>query len=342
MLFFRALVVYSFIFYMMCVYFLAVLPLPSIEEVARETKPWAQLKPFAGLQSALREGGFKANDPQTWLRVLGTSSFFHLAANVAMLFPLGIYLRYYFRQGFFGAVRWGFLVSLSLELLQLTGLLFIYPRPYRLFDVDRPHHQHAGRGAGLPRGPAADENTALAGKARPRGLPQGRARFHLPRGGGGGRGLGAVRADRRASLGRAGRAQRQAHLFIYIASVLVYFIFIQYLTGGRTLGKALCRVRLVREDGGRPKFWQVAVRCISLYLILLAAPWAGFSAWNGMIDATGWRFFALGAAAILCLGVFAIFVFTCFINLITRASRLPHERLSRTRNQSTVRRAEDI
>ena len=131
-------------------------------------------------------------------------------------------------------------------------------------------------------------------------------------------------------------------LFIYIASVLVYFIFIQYLTGGRTLGKALCRVRLVREDGGRPKFWQVAVRCISLYLILLAAPWAGFSAWNGMIDATGWRFFALGAAAILCLGVFAIFVFTCFINLVTRASRLPHERLSRTRNQSTVRRAEDI
>ena len=82
-------------------------------------------------------------------------------------------------------------------------------------------------------------------------------------------------------------------------------------------------------------------RCISLYLILLAAPWAGFGAWNGLIDATGWRFFALGAAAILCLCVFAIFVFTCFINLITRASRLPHERLSRTRNESTVRRAKD-
>lgn len=55
---------------------------------------------------------------------------------VAMLFPLGIYLRYYFRQNFLQTVRWGFLVSLSIELLQLTGLLFIYPRPYRLFDVD--------------------------------------------------------------------------------------------------------------------------------------------------------------------------------------------------------------
>ena len=94
-------------------------------------------------------------------------------------------------------------------------------------------------------------------------------------------------------------------------------------------------MRLVREDGGRPKFWQVAVRCISLYLILLAAPWAGFGAWNGMIDATGWRFFALGAAAILCLGVFAIFVFTCFINLMTRASRLPHD-ASAVRNQISL------
>ena len=63
-LFFRALVVYSFIFYLMCVYFLAILPLPSIEEVARETKPWAQLKPFAGLQSALRGGvDFKRQRP---------------------------------------------------------------------------------------------------------------------------------------------------------------------------------------------------------------------------------------------------------------------------------------
>ena len=341
-LFFRALVVYSFIFYLMCVYFLAILPLPSIEEVARETKPWAQLKPFAGLQSALAEAGFRVGDPQTWLRVLGTDSFFYLAANVAMLFPLGIYLRYYFRQGFFGAVRWGFLVSLSIELLQLSGLLFIYPRPYRLFDVDDLITNTLGAALGylvaplpmkiLPSQERLDrvayrkgERVSIFRAAVAAGVDWALCAL--------------VAVPVSAALGvRSGRRI----LFIYIASVLVYFIFIQYLTGGRTLGKALCRVRLVREDGGRPKFWQVAVRCISLYLILLAAPWAGFGAWNGMIDATGWRFFALGAAAIFCLGVFAIFVFTCFINLITRASRLPHERLSRTRNQSTVRRAEDI
>ena len=77
--------------------------------------------------------------------MLTTDSFFHLAANVAMLFPLGIYLRYYFRQSFFGTVRWGFVVSLSIELLQLSGLLFIYPRPYRLFDVDDSSPTRWGR-----------------------------------------------------------------------------------------------------------------------------------------------------------------------------------------------------
>ena len=335
-LFFRALVVYSFIFYLMCVYFLAVLPLPSIEEVARETKPWAQLEPFAGLKSALREGGFAANDPQTWLRVLGTSSFFHLAANVAMLFPLGIYLRYYFRQGFFGTVRWGFLVSLSIELLQLSGLLFIYPRPYRLFDVDDLITNTLGAALGYLVAP-------LPMKILPSQEKLDRVAYHK------GERVSIIRAAVAAGIDWAvcalasvpvssllGVRSGRRILVIYVASVLVYFVFIQYLTRGRTLGKALCRVRLVSEDGGRPRLWQVAVRCVSLYLILLAAPYAAFRAWNAMIDATGWRFFALGAAAVICLGVFAVFVFVCFVNMITRASRLPHERLSHTRNQSTV------
>ena len=211
-LFFRALVVYSFIFYLMCVYFLAILPLPSIEEVARETKPWAQLKPFAGLQSALRGGGISsAGDPQTWLRVLGTDSFFYLAANVAMLFPLGIYLRYYFRQGFFGTVRWGFLVSLSLELLQLTGLLFIYPRPYRLFDVDDLITNTLGAALGYLVAPLPmkilPSQERLDHVAYRRGERVSIFRAAVAAG----VDWALCALDRRACLGRAGRAQRQAH-----------------------------------------------------------------------------------------------------------------------------------
>ena len=341
-LFFRALVVYSFIFYLMCVYFLAILPLPSIEEVARETKPWAQLKPFAGLQSALAEAGFRANDPQTWLRVLGTDSFFYLAANVAMLFPLGIYCATISGRAFSGRCAGAFWSAFPSNFCSLPGCCSSIRAPiasltWTTSSPTRWARRWATSSAPLPMKilPSQERLDHVAYRKGERV-----SIFRAAVAAGVDWALCAlVAVPVSAALGvRSGRRI----LFIYIASVLVYFIFIQYLTGGRTLGKALCRVRLVREDGGRPKFWQVAVRCISLYLILLAAPWAGFSAWNGMIDATGWRFFALGAAAILCLGVFAIFVFTCFINLVTRASRLPHERLSRTRNQSTVRRAEDI
>ncbi len=338
-LFLRTLLVYSFIFYLLCVYFLGVLPLPSIAEVSKMTGDWAQLVPFHGLQNALAEANFAPGDAASWLRVFSTDSFFYLAANVAMLFPLGIYLRYYFRQNFLQTVRWGFLVSLSIELLQLTGLLFIYPRPYRLFDVDDLITNTLGAALGYLIAP-------LPMKILPSQERLDRIAYHR------GERVSIMRAAVAAGIdwgvcaliavpvSRLLGVRSGEHILgVYVFSVLVYFILVQYLARGRTLGKALCRVRLVREDGGRPRLWQVAVRCVSLYLILLAAPYVGFQAWNAMIDATGWRFFALGAVAVLCLGLFTAFVFMCFVNMLTRASRLPHERLSRTRNQSTVRRA---
>ena len=52
------------------------------------------------------------------------------------MFPLGFYLRYYFRRKALGTAVACFCVSLFFELTQLSGLYGIYPRPYRLFDVD--------------------------------------------------------------------------------------------------------------------------------------------------------------------------------------------------------------
>lgn len=339
-LFFRALIVYSFIFYIMCVYFLGVLPLPSIEEVAAMTSDWAQLRPFNGLREAFEEAGAVAGDPRSWLRVLETDGFFHFTANIAMLFPLGIYLRYYFRKGFFSTAKWGFALSMSVELLQLTGLLFIYPRPYRLFDVDDLIANTLGAVLGYLVAPLPmkilPSQERLDQKAYQRGKRVSIMRAAVAAGIDWA--LCALIAVPLASL--LGLRGAQGIAAVYIACVLVYFILIQYATRGRTLGKWLCRIRLISEDGGRARLWQVALRCVSLYLVLLLAPYAGFRAWNAMVNLTGWRFFAAGTAAIVCLGVFAVFVFTCFVNMLTRASRLPHERISRTRNVSTLKREE--
>ncbi|MGE9575057.1 VanZ family protein, partial [Escherichia coli] len=64
------------------------------------------------------------------------SVFLEPAFNVLLLIPFGIYLRYYFRLSFMKTMIASFCLSLFFELTQLSGLYFIYPRPYRLFDVN--------------------------------------------------------------------------------------------------------------------------------------------------------------------------------------------------------------
>lgn len=59
-----------------------------------------------------------------------------LAFNVLLTIPLGFFLRFLFKLSFGKVLLAGFLISLLYEVTQLTGLFFIYPRPYRIFDVD--------------------------------------------------------------------------------------------------------------------------------------------------------------------------------------------------------------
>ena len=53
-----------------------------------------------------------------------------------MTVPFGIYMRYYFQCDLRKTIMLSFVLSLFFELTQLSGLYFIYPGSYRLFDVD--------------------------------------------------------------------------------------------------------------------------------------------------------------------------------------------------------------
>ena len=61
---------------------------------------------------------------------------FKVLVNLFLMVPFGIFLRYYFKCNLKKTVLFTFLLSLFFELTQLTGLYFIYPNAYRLFDVD--------------------------------------------------------------------------------------------------------------------------------------------------------------------------------------------------------------
>ncbi|MDR0921580.1 MAG: VanZ family protein [Lactobacillales bacterium] len=127
---------YSFIFYLICAYFLTILPLPSIAEVAKFQGPKQQLVPFTFVREFLLHTPFRFNQPTTWLQTLKSPSFLQPAFNFLLTVPFGCFLRYHFKKSWKQALVYTFLLTLSFECIQRSALFGIYPRPYRLFDVD--------------------------------------------------------------------------------------------------------------------------------------------------------------------------------------------------------------
>ena len=127
---------YSFVLYALCAYFLVILPLPTREEVAQMTGPTMQLIPFSFFRDLSKETGFQLNQPSTYLPALFSTFTLQFVFNIALVMPLGFYLRYYFRRKLGISLLISLGVSLFFELTQLSGLYGIYPRAYRLFDVD--------------------------------------------------------------------------------------------------------------------------------------------------------------------------------------------------------------
>ena len=138
----RATVIFSFVFYMMCAFFLTLLPLPAIEEVLKRKPVTFNHHLFNNIQSAMKNAGFSASDAGTWFlasnwkTLLRSAMLFQIIANIVMQVPLGFYLRYYFRISWKKAVGIGFLVSMFYEMTQLSGVWGIYPYAFRCPDVD--------------------------------------------------------------------------------------------------------------------------------------------------------------------------------------------------------------
>lgn len=132
----RTLIVYSMVFYLMCAYFLVILPLPENRTATVAYAAVPQLVPFNFVREFLAETTFSLSDPSTWLSAVRDPHVYEAVFNVLLLVPLGMYLRYYFKRTWQQTLAIGFLVTLFFELSQLTGLWGIYAHPYRLFDVD--------------------------------------------------------------------------------------------------------------------------------------------------------------------------------------------------------------
>lgn len=132
----RLLVTFSFVLYIICAYAMTIFPLPSREEVEHMTGPVQNLKPFEFVRYFKEYSPFVLSDKSTWLPALKHWTFIQPFFNFLLTLPFGVYMSYLFKKKFSTTLIYSFPLTLSFELIQRSALFGLYPRPYRLFDVD--------------------------------------------------------------------------------------------------------------------------------------------------------------------------------------------------------------
>lgn len=131
----------SMCFYLLCLfflsaYFMTMLPFPSIESVAKLNTPTMQMAPFMVVHDYFEDSGVSVSDITSVIPSLTSGAFTGPILNIIMLIPFGFFLRLTFETTLAQTTIAGLLASLLFEVTQLTALFGIYPRPYRMFDID--------------------------------------------------------------------------------------------------------------------------------------------------------------------------------------------------------------
>ena len=279
----RTLVVYSFVFYLLCAYFLVLLPLPEDRTAIVPYAQTPQLVPFNFVHEFLAETSFSPSNPSTWLATLRDPYVYEAFFNVLLLVPLGMYLRYYFRRTWWQTLIIGFLVTLSFETTQLTGLWGLYEHPYRLFDVDDLMMNTLGAMVGfwmvgpamrvLPDFRLVNEEAREAGMRA--SVTKRALSFLLDLLIAGF--LGMLVGFGLAAAGLSG--QEAISVWTDRAVLLLCFVVVPVVTHGQTLGQKLLRLRIVRSDASRAHWYQFLARYGLLYLMI----WAPFAALSGVV-----------------------------------------------------------
>ena len=96
--------------------------LPGIEEISGLNGYNGQFVPFKFVADIAKD-----RTAESVLQVL---------LNIIMTVPFGFFFKFFLNMKIRNVILITFLFSLIIELAQLTGLFFIYPGSYRLFDVD--------------------------------------------------------------------------------------------------------------------------------------------------------------------------------------------------------------
>ena len=113
---------HGLLLYLICLIEVVLFPLPDIEKIASMHGYRGQFIPFNFISDI-------ANDRSL-------ASVLQVLLNILMTVPFGFFFKFFLNMKRRNIILLTFLLSLTIELAQLTGLFFTYPGSYRLFDVD--------------------------------------------------------------------------------------------------------------------------------------------------------------------------------------------------------------
>ncbi|MGM9903974.1 MAG: VanZ family protein [Enterococcus sp.] len=341
----RALVLYSFVFYLLCAYFLVILPLPPKETVAQMSGPKIELHLLASWEHFKANTVLVLSDPSTYLPAMRQSVFLEPLFNVFLLLPFGVYLRYYFRLSFLKTVLASFCLSLFFELTQLTGLYFIYPRPYRLFDVNDLVTNTVGGMLGfwlapvftfmLPTRARMDEVAYEKGKTvslTRRAVAYLIDWFFLS--------LVNLWIGSISALFFGGGSFTSYNWWLFI-EVILYFMIVPYVTNGQTIGKKIVRIRIVENEREKVSFRALFIRYAYLYLLFFGLSWLAQLVGPVMNHSTG---VIQVSALFVFLGTLIaqlVFILNILLSYVRKKRVLFYEKASRTHTISTIMESKD-
>ena len=338
---FRSIVVYSFTLYLMCAYFLIILPLPPIEEVSKYTTPVMQLVPFQFVADIIKESSFRITDIKSYVEIFTNRSIYQVLYNIILMLPFGFYLRYYFKCNLKKTICYSFLLSLFFELTQLSGLYGIYPRSYRLFDVDDLMLNTLGGMVGYFVMPIfaflfpSKEKLDRVSYARGKSISYTRRMlaFSIDM---------IILLFLDAVIGIVVdnfSAFDTIHFGLslsYVLSVLLYFVVLPKFYHNSTIGKRFLKVRIGSIDGTEIRGRQILIRYGLLYLFYLPSIIYAVRFLEIGVSSSIPLNFCLVAISLGFVCVFFYFWFHLCFSMIKGERILCYERISNTKNVSTI------
>ncbi|MDU5511367.1 VanZ family protein [Enterococcus gilvus] len=340
----RSVILYSFVFYLLSAYYLVILPLPSIDTVAQMTGPRYELHLFQSWHNFMNQTVLQINQPSTYLPAMKQSVFLEPVFNIILLFPFGVYCRYYFKLSFWKTIFASFCLSLFFELTQLSGLYFIYPRPYRLFDVNDLLHNTIGGTLGficaplftffLPTRNELDSESFIKGErvSLLRRLMAMIIDWFVI-------GLfGSILSLFSPLLPTELNALISYPIVSFTLEVFIYFMVFMYLWNGQTIGKKVVRIKVVEQDRQHIHFLALAKRYSALYLLSYGLLQIFNFTMTHLPTNNHTVFIAYVSFGFMSLGILLLFLFNLLYALIRRKTRLFHDKASHTYTISTLKK----